>query len=96
MARIAFRPLWTISVQHGFYGGACDALSFTVPPATERALAGAHALLRVLDGALHVLVEVDDTSAPLSDRRFRSAMVRALDSRALYRVRASSTSCESR
>ena len=67
MARIAFRPLWTVSVLHGFFGGACDALSFTVPPATERALAGAHALLRVLVGALHVLVEVDDTNAPLSD-----------------------------
>ncbi len=71
MARIAFRPLWTVTVQHGFFGGdsgsTCDALSFTVPPATERALAGAHALLRVLDGALHVLVEVGDTNAPLSD-----------------------------
>ena len=70
MARIAFRPLWTVTVQHGFFGGSCDALRFTVPPATERALAGAHALLRVLDGALHVLVEVDGanaSNAPLSD-----------------------------
>ena len=67
MARIAFRPLWTVTVQHGFFGGSCDALIFTVPPATERALAGAHALLRVLDGALHVLVEVDGGNAPLSN-----------------------------
>lgn len=67
MARIAFRPLWTVSVQHDFFGGACDALSFTLPPATERALAGAHALLRVLDGVLHVLVEVDEANTPLSD-----------------------------
>jgi hypothetical protein len=67
MARIAFRPLWTLTVQHGFFGGVCDALDFTVPPATERALAGAHAVLRVLDGALHVLVEVDDANTPLSD-----------------------------
>ena len=67
MARIAFRQLWTVMVQHGFFGGSCDALSFTLPPATERALAGAHALLRVFDGALHVLVEVDDANAPLSD-----------------------------
>ena len=67
MARIAFRPLWTVSVQHGFFGGACDALSFSVPPATERALAGAHAMVRERDGVLHVLVEVDDTNAPLSD-----------------------------
>jgi hypothetical protein len=67
MARIAFRPLWTITVQHGFFGGDCDALGFIVPPATERVLAGAHALLRVVDGALHVLVEVDATDAPRSD-----------------------------
>ena len=67
MARIAFRPLWTVSVQHGFFGGSCDALGFTLPPATERALAGSHALLRVLDGALHVLVEVDEANAPISD-----------------------------
>ncbi|MEO5734494.1 MAG: hypothetical protein ABIN96_01860 [Rubrivivax sp.] len=67
MARIAFRPIWTVTVQHGFFGGSCDALSFTVPPATERTLAGAHAVLRVLDGALHVLVEVDEANIPLSD-----------------------------
>ena len=67
MARIAFRPLWTVTVQHSFFGGSCDALSFTLTPATDRALAGAHALLRVLDGALQVLVEVDGANAPLSD-----------------------------
>ena len=69
MARIAFRPLWTVSVQHSFFGGACDALSFSVPPATERALAGAHAMVRERDGVLHVLVEVDAADAPLSDLR---------------------------
>ena len=67
MARIAFQPLWTITVRHGFFGGLCDALSFSLPPASERALAGAHALVRALDGALHVLVEVDEAMAPLSD-----------------------------
>ena len=72
MARIAFRPLWTVTVQHSFFGGSCDALSFIVPPATERALAGVHALLRVLDGALHVLVEVDGGNAPLSNTRSRA------------------------
>jgi hypothetical protein len=67
MARIAFRPLWTVTVSHGFFGGDCDALDFLVPPATERALAGAHALVRVMDGALHVLVEVNDANEALSD-----------------------------
>ena len=67
MARIAFRPLWTVTVQHSFFDGTCDALNFIVPPATGRALAGAHALLRVIDGGLHILVEVNDANVPLSD-----------------------------
>lgn len=67
MARIAFRTLWTIEVHHAFFGGACDALSFIVPPATERALAGAHAMVRERDGRLHVLIEVDAANAPLTD-----------------------------
>jgi hypothetical protein len=37
-----------------------------------------------------------ESSAPLSGRRFRSAIVRALQSRASYRVRASSDVCDSR
>jgi hypothetical protein len=67
MARIAFRPLWTIELRHAFFGGACDALAFIVPPATERALAGAHAMVRERGGVLHLLIEVDDAGAPLSD-----------------------------
>ena len=67
MARIAFRPLWTVEVRHAFFGGACDALAFIVPPATERALAGAHAMVRERDGVLHVLIEVDEADAPLSE-----------------------------
>ena len=67
MARIAFHPLWTVTVQHGFFGGSCDALGFNLPPSAERALAGSHALLRVRDGALQVLVEVDEAHTPISD-----------------------------
>ena len=67
MGRIAFRPLWTIGVHHAYFGGPCDALSFVVPPATERALAGAHAMVRERDGRLHVLMEVDESDAPLTD-----------------------------
>ena len=37
-----------------------------------------------------------DAAAPVSRRRFRSAIVRALESRASYRTRASSVTCESR
>ena len=67
MARIAFRPLWTIEVQHAFFGGTCDALAFIVPPGTERTLAGAHAMVRERDGRLHVLIEVDEADQPLAD-----------------------------
>ena len=67
MGRIAFRPLWTVEVKHAFFGGACDALSFIIPPGTERALAGAHAMVREREGRLHVLLEVDEADAPLSD-----------------------------
>lgn len=67
MARIAFRPLWTIEVQHAFFGGTCDVMAFTVPPGTERSLAGAHALVREREGRLHVLIEVDEAGQPLAD-----------------------------
>jgi hypothetical protein len=66
MATITFRTLWTIEVRHAFHGGACDALAFIVPPSTERALAGAHAMARQLNGRLHVLIETDEAGAPLS------------------------------
>jgi hypothetical protein len=66
MARIAFRTLWTVEVRHAFFGGACDALAFVVPPSTERALAGAHALARERDGGLHLLIEIDEAGQPLS------------------------------
>jgi len=66
MATIIFRTLWTIEVRHAFHGGPCDALAFIVPPATERALAGAHAMARQLDGRLHVLIETDEDGDPLS------------------------------
>lgn len=64
MARIRFRTLWEIAVTHAFHGGACDALAFIVPPATERALAGAHALVRECGGRLHVLIELDEADQP--------------------------------
>lgn len=66
MARIAFRTLYTVEVRHDFWGGATDALQFTVPPATARALAGAHAMARERDGRLHVLVELGDDGQPLA------------------------------
>ena len=66
MASITFRTLWTVEVRHAFFGGACDALAFTVPPSTERALAGAHAMARQREGRLLVLIEVDEAGQPLS------------------------------
>lgn len=66
MARIAFRTLHTIEVRHAFWGGATDALQFTVPPATERTLAGARLMAREREGRLHVLAEVGDDDLPLA------------------------------
>ncbi|SFP20208.1 hypothetical protein [Variovorax sp. 770b2] len=66
MARIDFRPLWTVQVQHAFFGGACDAIEFIVPPSTQRALAGAHAIARQRDGRLHILYEANEGAQPLS------------------------------
>ena len=73
MARIDFHPLWTLEVQHAFFGGTCDALEFLVPPSTQLALAGAHAIARPRDGRLHVLYEAGENGQPLSPlagRRF--------------------------
>lgn len=73
MARIDFRPLWTLEVRHAFFGGACDALEFLVPPSTQLALAGAHAIARPRDGRLHVLYEAGENGQPrssLAGRRF--------------------------
>ena len=62
-----FRTLWTLSIMHAFWGGACDALSFVVPPATQQALRAMRARVRHADGVLQVAVEVDDTQTPLVD-----------------------------
>jgi hypothetical protein len=66
MSTISFRTLWTIEVRHAFHGGACDALEFIVPPSTQRALAGAHAMARQRGGGLQVLIETDAAGLPLS------------------------------
>ncbi|WP_077000837.1 hypothetical protein [Variovorax sp. KK3] len=66
MARIDFRPLWTVEVQHAFFGGTCDAMEFIIPPSTLRALAGAHAIALQRDGRLHVLYEAREDGQPLS------------------------------
>lgn len=63
----AFRRLWTVAVSHDFRGGPCDDLAFVVPPATRDALAGMHALVRELNGVLHVLIAVDEDGNPLGD-----------------------------
>lgn len=63
---IRFRSLWTIDVRHAFFGGAAPLLEFIVPPATQRALAGARAIARERNGVLHVLIELDDAQQPMS------------------------------
>ena len=65
--RIAYRSLWTVEVRHAFRGGASDELEFVIPSRTARDLAGARAIPRSQGGRLHVLVEVDETGAPVCD-----------------------------
>jgi hypothetical protein len=70
---IRFRSLWTIDVRHAFFGDGAEVLEFIVPPATQRALAGAHAIAHEREGVLNVLIEVDEAGQPLSalaGRRF--------------------------
>ena len=64
---IRFRSLWTIQARHAFFdASAAEVLEFIVPPATQRALAGARAIARERDGALHVLIELDEAQQPLA------------------------------
>ncbi len=64
--RIRFRPLWTVAVEHAFFGGPTDAIEFVVPRATAQVLAGWRAIARERAGVLQVLVEVDDADLPLA------------------------------
>jgi hypothetical protein len=64
--RTRFRPLWTVTVVHGYLGGAGDLLRFIVPPSTRQRLASLHLLLRERAGVLHVLMEVDESNQPLA------------------------------
>lgn len=73
MATIRFGTLWTVGVEHAFFGGAADVLEFIVPASTARALAGIRAIAREHGGRLHVLVEQDEAGVPLvasAGRRF--------------------------
>jgi hypothetical protein len=65
---IRFRALWRVQVQHAFRQASSpsDEFSFLVPPATQRNLDGLRMLARERDGQLHVLIELDDTGAPVA------------------------------
>lgn len=65
---IRFRAVWQVQVQHAFRQPAApsEEFSFLVPPATQRRLDGLRALARERDGRLHLLIELDDTLAPLA------------------------------
>jgi hypothetical protein len=63
--KILFQPLFTLAVNHAYYGGPCRDLGFVFPQETERLLRGARLVTKVLDGRLHVLFEADEEGAPL-------------------------------
>lgn len=65
---IHFRAVWRVQVEHAFRTptGPSDEFSFLVPPATQRKLDGLRLLARERDGQLHLLIELDDTLAPVA------------------------------
>ena len=65
---IRFRAVWRVQVQHAFrtLAGPSEEFSFLVPPVTQRKLDGLRLLARERDGRLHVLIELDDTLAPVA------------------------------
>lgn len=69
-----FATLFTVSAEHEYHGGTCDVLDFRVPRATAAILDGARALVRVVQGHMHVLVEVDAESAPTFDLTGRTLL----------------------
>jgi hypothetical protein len=63
--RILFRELFTLAVTHGYYGGPCPDLRFTLPADTRRWLGNARLLARERDGVLHLLYEANAGGEPL-------------------------------
>lgn len=64
--RIHFRPLWTVTVEHEFFDGECDALEFSVPASTARTLGAMRAIARVRNGQLLVLLEIGEDGQPIA------------------------------
>ncbi len=64
---ILFRPLLTVAVNHGYYGGACGDLDFVIPAATAAALARGRILARVRDNRMVLLSERRPDGTPLAD-----------------------------
>jgi hypothetical protein len=62
---IEFAPLFTIEVEHAYYGGRCPDFDFWVPELTARRLAGAHLLAKQRESQLAVFHEKG--FAPLAD-----------------------------
>ena len=57
--KISFLTLFTVALQHTYYGGPCSDFEFVIPPSTAEVLRGGKLLARVVDGRLNVLFEVD-------------------------------------
>jgi hypothetical protein len=60
-----FSTLFTLGVNHAYYGGACADLGFFVPPDCQRVLQGGRLLAKPLNGGLIVLFETDDSGGAM-------------------------------
>lgn len=62
--RLSFRPLFTVSVSHGYFGGPCRPFTYLTPTDISSTLAAARVLVRQRDGVLHVLYGADAGGSP--------------------------------
>ncbi|MDH4172683.1 MAG: hypothetical protein OEW90_00245 [Betaproteobacteria bacterium] len=63
---IEFAPLFTLEVEHAYYGGRCPDFAFAIPAPSARLLAGGRLLAKTHEDCLTVLYEKDAGGAPLA------------------------------
>jgi hypothetical protein len=60
----SFRPLFSLEIQHDYYGRACPDVGFLVPDDAASLVRGGRMLIRRLEGALQVLYMADEAGRP--------------------------------
>lgn len=63
---IEFAPLFTLEVEHAYYGGRCPDFEFALPAPSARLAAGGRLVAKTQEDRLTVLYEKDAAGAPLA------------------------------